>query len=102
MTTTTNPIAGVARSAMLVDLNIKVYSGRKKDKYTQERVVLDSHAGSSRASSVYKNLFADCAVFGPSACHHCSPITAKVCRLCGFRLTEHSVRIRWLPSPHPL
>lgn len=61
MTTTTNPIAGVARSAMLVDLNIKVYSGRKKDKYTQERVVIDSHAGSSRASSVYKNLFADCA-----------------------------------------
>ena len=57
---TTNPIAGVARSAMLVDLNIKVYSGRKKDTYTQERVVVDSHAASKRASSVYKNLFADC------------------------------------------
>lgn len=59
--TTTNPIAGVARAAMLVDLNIKVYSGRKKDTYTQERVIVSSNAVSKRASSVYKNLFADCA-----------------------------------------
>jgi len=53
---TTNPIAGVARSAMLVDLNIKVYSGRKKDTYTQERVVVDSHAASSvlpRCTRIY-------------------------------------------------
>jgi hypothetical protein len=32
---TEKPIAGVARSAMMVDLNIAVYSGRKQDKSTQ-------------------------------------------------------------------
>lgn len=53
-------IAGVARSAMLVDLNIKLYSGRKQDKRTQEEVTTAKGAGSKRAASVYKSLFADC------------------------------------------
>jgi len=53
-------IAGVARSAMLVDLNIKLYSGRKQDKRTQEEVTTSKGAGSKRAASVYKSLFAEC------------------------------------------
>lgn len=57
---TTTPIAGVARSAMLVDLNISMYSGRKQDKATQETVINANNSGSRRAASVYKNLFAEC------------------------------------------
>lgn len=53
-------IAGVARSALLVSLNISVYSGRKKDSHTQAEVVAAHGSGSSRAASVYKSLFADC------------------------------------------
>lgn len=56
----TQHIAGVARSAMLVSLNISVYSGRKQDKRTQAEVVLAKGSGSARAASVYKNLFSDC------------------------------------------
>ena len=57
---TTNPVAGVARAAMLVDLNIAVYSGRKQDKHTQAEVVSAKGANSKRAASVYKNLFSEC------------------------------------------
>jgi len=53
-------IAGIARAAMLVDLNIKVYSGRKQDRKTQEEVTTAKGSGSKRAASVYKSLFADC------------------------------------------
>ena len=60
MTHTNRPIAGVARSAMLVDLNIAIYSGRKMDKSTQAEVVLSKGANSKRAASVYKNLFSEC------------------------------------------
>lgn len=56
----TNTIAGVARSALLVTLNISTYSGRKQDRRTQEEVTLSKSANSKRAASVYKNLFADC------------------------------------------
>jgi hypothetical protein len=56
----TAPVAGVARAAMLVSLNISVYSGRKQDKRTQAEVVAAKGSGSSRAASVYKQLFADC------------------------------------------
>ena len=58
--TTNNHIAGVARSAMLVDLNIAIYSGRKQDKSTQAEVTLAKGSGSKKAASVYKNLFAEC------------------------------------------
>jgi hypothetical protein len=54
-------IAGVARAAMLVDLNISTYSGRKQDKTTQEEVTTAKGAHSKQAASVYKNLFANCA-----------------------------------------
>lgn len=58
--TTTNHIAGVARSAMLVDLNIAIYSGRKQDRATQAEVTTSKGSGSKKAASVYKNLFAEC------------------------------------------
>jgi hypothetical protein len=57
----TQLIAGVARSAMLVTLNISTYSGRKQDRRTQDEVTTAKGSGSTRAASVYKNLFADCA-----------------------------------------
>lgn len=55
-----NPVAGVARAAMLVDLQISLYSGRKQDKATQAEVTASKGAKSSRAASVYKSLFAEC------------------------------------------
>jgi len=57
---TTKHIAGVARAAMLVDLNIAIYSGRKQDRTTQAEVTLAKGSGSKKAASVYKNLFAEC------------------------------------------
>lgn len=54
------PVAGVARAAMLVDLNIAIYSGRKQDKNTQSEVVAAKGSASKKAASVYKNLFCDC------------------------------------------
>ena len=59
-TETQKPIAGIARSAMMVDLNIAVYSGRKQDKSTQAEVTNAKGSGSKKAASVYKNLFAEC------------------------------------------
>ena len=56
----TNHIAGVARAAMLVDLNIAIYSGRKQDRATQAEVTTAKGSGSKKAASVYKNLFAEC------------------------------------------
>ena len=55
-----NPVAGVARAAMLVDLNIAIYSGRKQDKATQGEVTAAKGSASKKAASVYKNLFAEC------------------------------------------
>jgi hypothetical protein len=53
-------VAGVARAAMLVDLHISVYSGRKQDKFTQSEVTTAHGSASKKAASVYKNLFAEC------------------------------------------
>jgi len=50
----------VARAAMLVDLQISLYLGRKQDKATQAEVTAAKGANSSRAASVYKSLFAEC------------------------------------------
>lgn len=55
----TQHIAGIARAAMLVNLRISLYSGRKKDTQTQAEVVQSKGSNSSRAASVYKNLFCD-------------------------------------------
>jgi hypothetical protein len=57
---TTSTVAGVARAAMLVDLQISIYSGRKQDKQTQAEVTNSKGANSKRAASVYKSLFAEC------------------------------------------
>ncbi len=57
---TTQNIAGIARAAMLVTLNISTYSGRKQDRKTQAEVTDSKGSGSKKAASVYKNLFADC------------------------------------------
>jgi hypothetical protein len=56
----TTPMAGIARSALLVSLTIRQYSGRKKDSTTQAEVIAAKQSGSSRAATVYKSLFADC------------------------------------------
>lgn len=56
----TEHISGVSRAAILVDLFISTYSGRKQDKRTQDEVVATKGAASKRAASVYKSLFADC------------------------------------------
>jgi hypothetical protein len=53
-------VSGIARAAMLVDLQISIYSGRKQDKRTQAEVTTSKGANSKRAASVYKSLFADC------------------------------------------
>lgn len=53
-------VAGIARAAMLVDLNIAIYSGRKQDKATQSEVTASKGSASKKAASVYKNLFAEC------------------------------------------
>lgn len=55
-----NIVAGVARSSMMVDLHIAVYTGRKQDKSTQAEVVANKGANSKKAASVYKSLFAEC------------------------------------------
>jgi hypothetical protein len=52
--------AGIARAAMIVTMNVSLYSGRKQDKRTQAEVVAAKGSGSTRAASVYRNLFADC------------------------------------------
>lgn len=53
-------IAGIARSAMLVSLNIGLYTGRKQDKRTRDEVTAAKGARSASAASVYKNLFSSC------------------------------------------
>lgn len=56
----THSVAAMTRSAMLVGLKISIYTGRKQDKQTQAEVTEAKGSASKRASSVYKNLFADC------------------------------------------
>lgn len=53
-------MAGIARSCLIVDMEISLYSGRKQDKATQAEVTLAKGANSKRAASVYKSLFAEC------------------------------------------
>lgn len=53
-------MSGIARSSLLVDLSLSVYSGRKQDTTTRDEVTASKGAKSKRAASVYKSLFADC------------------------------------------
>jgi hypothetical protein len=43
-------VAGIARAALLVDLEISIYSGRKQDKRTQAEVTQSKGAASKRAA----------------------------------------------------
>ena len=61
MNTQIDTTPSIARAAMLVSLNITLYTGRKQDKRAQAEVVASHNAGSARAASVYKSLFTDCA-----------------------------------------
>jgi len=60
MNTSIDTTAGISRAAMLVTLNINMYTGRKQDKRAQAEVVASHNAASARAASVYKSLFTDC------------------------------------------
>lgn len=53
-------LSAIARSGLLVAVNVSTYSGRKQDKRTQAEVVSSKGSGSARAATVYKSLFADC------------------------------------------
>lgn len=59
--TTIHNVSGVSRSCMLVQLNISAFTGRRRDNGTTKEVNAAKNAQSSRAASVNKNLFADCA-----------------------------------------
>lgn len=59
-TTNQNMVPALTRGAVLVELSITTFSGRRKDKTTQAEVTRAKGSGSKRAASVYKNLFADC------------------------------------------
>ena len=52
-------IATIATSALLIELNISVWGGRKRDKTTTAEVTQRAQAGSSKAASVIKNLLTD-------------------------------------------
>jgi len=54
-------MAGIARSAVLVDFTMRVFTGRRRDRVTQDEVTAAKNAKSKRAASVSKSLFADCA-----------------------------------------
>lgn len=58
---TTQNIAGIARAALLTNLTISTYTGRKMDRNTAEEVAAAKNAGSKHAVSTYKSLFADSA-----------------------------------------
>lgn len=59
-TNTDDLIAGTATRAVLVELSISTYSGRRKDRATEREVTQSKEAKSDRAASVYKSLFAEC------------------------------------------
>lgn len=52
-------IATIATSAVLIDLNISTWTGRKRDKSTTAEVTSSKNAGSDKAASVIKNLMSD-------------------------------------------
>jgi len=52
-------ISTIATSAVLIDLRVALWSGRKRDKKTTHEVVQEKKAMSKAAASVVKNLMAD-------------------------------------------
>lgn len=51
----------IATSALLVELNISVWTARRKDKSTEAEIIGSKNAKSSKAASVHKHLLADAA-----------------------------------------
>lgn len=74
----------IASSAVIGSINISVYTGRKKDKGTEQEVQESKGARSRRAASVHKNLFAECAQLDAIIAH-----AAKA------RLWFNSVTLPW-------
>lgn len=56
---TVSQVASIATSAVLLDLHISAWTGRKRDKKTTAEVNANKQAQSDKASSVIKNLMAD-------------------------------------------
>jgi hypothetical protein len=52
-------VATIATSAVLIELNISSWTGRKRDRKTTGEVIIAQNAGSSKAASVIKNLMSD-------------------------------------------
>lgn len=52
-------VATIATSAVLIDVRISTWTGRKRDKKTTQEVTHDKQAGSDKAASVIKNLMSD-------------------------------------------
>jgi Protein of unknown function (DUF3150) len=52
-------IATIATSALLLELNVSMWTGRKRDKTTTAEVTQRAQASSSKAASVIKNLLSD-------------------------------------------
>lgn len=52
-------MSGISNQSVLVELNISVWTGRKRDKLASDEVVSSNHAQSKQAARVIKSLFAD-------------------------------------------
>lgn len=50
---------GITGSAVLIDLNISMWVGRKTDRKNQQKIITDSGASSAHAAHVTKKLFVD-------------------------------------------
>lgn len=51
--------ATIATSAILLDLTISTWTGRKRDRKSTDQIIQQNHAMSSKAASVIKNLLSD-------------------------------------------
>lgn len=58
-TTVDNSISSIATSAVLFDVHVSTWTGRKRDKKTSAEVNADKQTKSSKAASVIKNLMTD-------------------------------------------
>jgi hypothetical protein len=87
-------VSTIATSAVLLDMTISVWTGRKRDKTTTAEVTQRAHAGSTKAASVIKNLMTDDADLDKIKAY------AQDCRLYLIRntLSWSDAGVRLLPS----
>ena len=52
-------VSTIATAAVLIDMNISTWTGRKRDKQTTDEVNVNKQTGSNKAASVIKNLMSD-------------------------------------------